>query len=155
MFSGFAVWGTVQGFGPFARQNPNESLLLVQAFMGVAAVTAMALAAAVLDRWRAGETIRAVEERPRLTEARERVERALAAAQTIAHLGNWELDVRTGEMIWFDELYCILGTTPAQLGASYDALLGRVHEDDRERVNNAVQEMTARGGSFERTDDHQ
>jgi signal transduction histidine kinase len=80
-FSGFAIWGTMRGFGPFARDNQNESLLLVQAFMGVAAVTAMALAAAVLDRWRAGETIRAVEERLRLTEARERVERALAAAQ--------------------------------------------------------------------------
>jgi signal transduction histidine kinase len=149
VFSGFAVWGTVQGFGPFARENPNQSLLLVQTFMGVAAVTAMALAAAVLDRWRAGETIRAVEERLRLTEARERVERALATAQSIAHLGSWELDVRTGEMTWSDELYRILGSSPAEVGASYEALLHRVHEDDRESINNAVQETTTRGGSFE------
>lgn len=149
VLSAFAVWGTLHGFGPFARENPNESLLLVQTFMGVAAVTAMALAAAVLDRWRAGETIRAVEERLRLTEAREHVERALAAAQAIAHLGSWELAVHTREMTWSDELYRILGSTPAQLEASYDALLGRVHEDDRESLDNAVREMSIGGGSFD------
>jgi signal transduction histidine kinase/integral membrane sensor domain MASE1 len=149
VFSGFAVWGTLHGFGPFARDNPNESLLLVQTFMGVAAVTAMALAAAVLDRFRAGETIRAVEERLRLTEAREHVERALAAAQAIAHLGSWELDVCTREMTWSDELYRILGSSPAQLGASYGALLGRVHEDDRDSLDNAVRETTIHGGSFD------
>jgi signal transduction histidine kinase/integral membrane sensor domain MASE1 len=149
VFSGFAVWGTLQGFGPFARDNQNESLLLVQLFMGVAAVTAMALAAAVLDRWRAGETIRAVEERLRLTEARERVERALAAAQAIAHLGNWELDVHTGEMTWSDELYRILGLIPAQLEATYDALLEHVHQDDRKSFHCMVQQATSSGGTFE------
>jgi signal transduction histidine kinase len=149
VFSVFAVWGTLHGFGPFARENQNVSLLLVQTFMGVAAVTAMALAAAVLDRWRTGESLRAVEERLRLTDARERVERALSAAQAIAHLGSWELDVRTGEATWSDELYRILGLTPAQLRPSYDALLGRVHEDDRENVNSAVDETIIHGGSFE------
>jgi signal transduction histidine kinase len=109
----------------------------------------MALAAAVLDRWRAGETIRAVEDRLRLTEARERVERALAAAQAIAHLGNWELDVHTGDMTWSDELYRILGLIPAQLGATYDALLNCIHQADRENFNNVVQHATSSGGSFE------
>lgn len=51
--SAFAVWGTVRGFGPFAGEHPNESLLLLQAFMGVAAVMSMALAAALLERRRA------------------------------------------------------------------------------------------------------
>ena len=149
LLSVFAVWGTLQGFGPFARVNQNESLLLVQTFMGVTAVTAMALAAAVLDRSRAGETIRAVEERLRLTEARKRVEQALAAAQAIAHLGSWELDLHTGEMTWSDELYRILGFTPLQLRGGFDALLSRVHEDDRERVNNAVRETALQAGSFD------
>ncbi len=27
-----AIWGTVLGFGPFARVSPNEALLLLQAF---------------------------------------------------------------------------------------------------------------------------
>jgi signal transduction histidine kinase/CheY-like chemotaxis protein len=60
-----ADWGTLQGFGPFARPDQNESLLLLQAFMGVAAVTSEVLAAAVLDRERAETTVRATEQRLR------------------------------------------------------------------------------------------
>jgi PAS domain S-box-containing protein len=67
VLSGIAVWGTLRGYGPFARDSQNESLLLLQSFMGVAAVTSMALAAAALDRWRAAETLRESEERFRAT----------------------------------------------------------------------------------------
>ena len=60
-----ADWGTLHGFGPFARSDQNESLLLLQAFMGVAAVTSEMLAAAVLDRQRAEATVRTAEQRLR------------------------------------------------------------------------------------------
>jgi len=42
-----AISGTLRGFGPFARETPNESLLLVQSFTIVIALTAMVLAAVV------------------------------------------------------------------------------------------------------------
>ncbi|HEV8468651.1 MAG TPA: MASE1 domain-containing protein, partial [Candidatus Limnocylindria bacterium] len=61
-----ADWGTVHGFGPFARVAPNESLVFLQAFLGVTAVTSGTLAAAVLDRQRAQETIHRTEQRLRL-----------------------------------------------------------------------------------------
>src|SRR2546425_13361921 len=48
--SGLALWGTLHGFGPFARATPNESLLLLQAFMGTISVTTVASAAVVADR---------------------------------------------------------------------------------------------------------
>src|SRR6266571_3232452 len=35
VLSGIAIWGTLHGFGPFVRAAHNESLLLLQAFMGV------------------------------------------------------------------------------------------------------------------------
>jgi len=38
MISSIAVWGTDSGFGPFARVSTNESLLLLQAFIGVFAI---------------------------------------------------------------------------------------------------------------------
>jgi signal transduction histidine kinase len=41
-----AVLGTVRGFGPFHARGPNASLLLLQAFLGVVALTAAAVAAA-------------------------------------------------------------------------------------------------------------
>lgn len=47
-----AVRGTLRGFGPFARDSQNESLLLVQAFIGVIAVTKLIVAAIVAERRR-------------------------------------------------------------------------------------------------------
>ena len=61
-----ADWGTLHGFGPFARGDQNQSLIYLQAFMGVAAVTSLALAAAVLDRQRAQKTIQMTEQRLRM-----------------------------------------------------------------------------------------
>jgi diguanylate cyclase (GGDEF)-like protein len=48
--SGIAILGTLNGQGPFARATQNESLLLLQAFMGIIAVMILALAAVVAER---------------------------------------------------------------------------------------------------------
>jgi diguanylate cyclase (GGDEF)-like protein len=48
--SGIAAWGTVRGFGPFASHDKNDSLLLLQAFMGIVAVMTLALAAMSAER---------------------------------------------------------------------------------------------------------
>ncbi len=53
LLSGIAVWATVLGLGPFARESANESLLLLQAFMGVVALMALAVAAVVSQQARA------------------------------------------------------------------------------------------------------
>jgi diguanylate cyclase (GGDEF)-like protein len=53
-----AVWGTLHGYGPFARESQNASLLLMQAFMGIMAVTTLALAAEVTEHKRAEERVR-------------------------------------------------------------------------------------------------
>jgi signal transduction histidine kinase len=45
-----AVWGTLQGHGPFVRGTMNESLLLLEAFIGVTAVTILATCAVVSER---------------------------------------------------------------------------------------------------------
>jgi len=56
--SGIAIWGTLHGFGPFVRGTNNTSLLLLQSFMGVMAVTTLALGAEVSERMRAEEQVR-------------------------------------------------------------------------------------------------
>jgi PAS domain S-box-containing protein len=48
-----AIWGTVQGCGPFARATLQESLVGLQAFMSVVAVTMLVFAAVVAERQRA------------------------------------------------------------------------------------------------------
>jgi signal transduction histidine kinase len=50
--AGIAIWGTLRGSGPFARINQHESLLLLQAFIAVIAVTALVLAVGVAERRR-------------------------------------------------------------------------------------------------------
>ena len=50
LLSGIAIYGTLRGFGPFARATQNESLLLLQAFMGITAIMILALAAVVAER---------------------------------------------------------------------------------------------------------
>jgi PAS domain S-box-containing protein len=75
-----AIWGTAQGWGPFVRETLRESLLLVQAFMGIVAMTSLLLAAAVAERRRAeAQQARLYQE---AQEARAKAEDALALLDT-------------------------------------------------------------------------
>ncbi len=58
LLSAVAIWGTLHGFGPFATGTKNESMLLLQSFMGIVAVMTMALAALAAERRRAEELVR-------------------------------------------------------------------------------------------------
>jgi diguanylate cyclase (GGDEF)-like protein len=58
LLSAIAIWGTLQGFGPFAIGTRNESLLLLQSFMGIIAVMTIALASMTAERRRTEEQAR-------------------------------------------------------------------------------------------------
>ncbi len=64
--------------------------------------------------------------------------KSLNQAQQIAHLGNWEWDIKQSTLWWSDEIYRIFGLEPQAFRATYDAFLLRVHPDDREMVQEAV-----------------
>lgn len=55
VLAGIATWGTLHGYGPFARDSQNTSLLLAQAFLGIVSITVLALAAEGSERNRAEE----------------------------------------------------------------------------------------------------
>ena len=55
--SGIAIWGTTLGFGPFADAAKNDSLILLQTFMAVVALTSLILAAATTERHSASEAL--------------------------------------------------------------------------------------------------
>jgi len=48
--SSIAIWGTVHGFGTFHAPTADESLILLQLFMGVVATTTLVLAAVTTER---------------------------------------------------------------------------------------------------------
>ena len=58
LMGAMAVMGTAQGYGPFARGNPNDSLLLLQCFVAFKAVMTLAFAAEVSERHRQEEHTR-------------------------------------------------------------------------------------------------
>jgi diguanylate cyclase (GGDEF)-like protein len=60
---------------------------------------------------------------------------SLTHAQKIAHLGNWEWDLREGYVKLSDEAYTILELPQNQKRLSFKRLLGMVHPDDREKVS--------------------
>jgi|GEM_PF-3288691 len=47
-----AIWGTQKGFGPFSMGSTNTSLLLLQCFIGVMAMTVLVLAASLSEQRR-------------------------------------------------------------------------------------------------------
>jgi diguanylate cyclase (GGDEF)-like protein/PAS domain S-box-containing protein len=62
---------------------------------------------------------------------RTRFESTLAEAQSIAHLGSWELDLASSTMSWSRELYRLFGFRLDER-PTYQALIDRTHPDDRE-----------------------
>jgi PAS domain S-box-containing protein len=76
------------------------------------------LARDIAERRRAERELRASAER-------------LEAAESIAHIGNWEYRVEDGRIRWSDESYRIFGLAPQEKVIDYDWMRSRVHPDDR------------------------
>jgi diguanylate cyclase (GGDEF)-like protein len=66
VISAIAIVNTLHGLGPFARTLPNESLLLLQGFMGTVAITGLILAALVSERREIESALRESNNRLRL-----------------------------------------------------------------------------------------
>lgn len=64
-------------------------------------------------------------------------ERSLAHAQRIARIGNWEFDLRTGELHWSDQIFDIFGLTRSEFAGDISAFFSRVHPDDQQRLLDA------------------
>jgi len=73
----------------------------------------------------------------------------LATAQKIAHIGNWEFDIVTGEITWSEEKFHILGLDPTQPEPNYTELIEKIHPDDQEPFQQATSQALALGTSYE------
>lgn len=81
-------------------------------------------------------------------EALRKSERSLKIAQSMAHLGHWELDVGSGDIHWSDETYRILGYELDKITPSFDAFLQAIHPEDRPRVEQYIK-AAHKGGGFD------
>ncbi|MDD5300458.1 MAG: PAS domain S-box protein [Gallionella sp.] len=60
-------------------------------------------------------------------------------ATAIGKVGTWDWNPATGDLIWSNETFRLLGLTPGTVTPSYELFLGKVHPDDREFLDSAVQ----------------
>lgn len=70
-------------------------------------------------------------------------EARLVNAQRIAHLGNWDWEIRTDKLHWSEEVFHLFGLVPQKLETNYAAFEKGVHPEDRVKVNLAVQDALA------------
>ncbi|HEY9728072.1 MAG TPA: PAS domain S-box protein, partial [Chroococcales cyanobacterium] len=97
-------------------------------------------------RKQAEAALRSCEEKE---EKLKRSEANLATAQKIAHLGNWEFDVLTGEITWSEEKFRIFGLDPTRPEPTYAELIEKVHPDDRDRFQQVAEQSIVSGTSYE------
>jgi PAS domain S-box-containing protein len=81
-------------------------------------------------------------------EASAQLERQLAAAQQITHIGSFEWDLTTNAVTWSDELYRIYGLVPQSCEITLEVFVSKLHPDDRARVQNEIRLALERGGRF-------
>jgi diguanylate cyclase (GGDEF)-like protein len=169
LLSGSAIWGTLRGFGPFVRETPNESLLLLQAYMGVASVMSLMLAAVVSERQEVEEQLRELSVRDPLTgiaNYRQLVDRLQAeigrsqrTARSFAVLfidldGLKEINDRHGHLVGNRalcrvvevlQLSCRTIDIPARFGGDeFAVLLPETDEAEAWQVSRRISELLAR-----------
>jgi len=73
----------------------------------------------------------------------------VAAAQSLANMGDYDWDIAANTNRWSDQLYRIYGLEPQSMNMSYEEFMARVHPDDRERISAVHQEAYASGGTYQ------
>ena len=81
-----------------------------------------------------------------------RAKDTLDEAQALAHLGNWNHDVKSGSIWWSDETYRIFGVTKFEFTPSLNSFFNMVHPEDRELVQEAYSQSIENRERF--TTDH-
>ena len=69
----------------------------------------------------------------------EESERKYREAQRIANVGHWNWDMGENEITWSDQLFYIFNQTPGKFEATYEALMGIIHPEDRQAFNEDVE----------------
>jgi PAS domain S-box-containing protein len=76
------------------------------------------------------------------------LERLLLASQEITHIGSWEWNRDSGEVVWSDELYRIFGLRPREDKVTIDRLLAPLPPGERARARGEARESVEEGRPF-------
>jgi PAS domain S-box-containing protein len=136
------------------RHGSADSYTGEQLLTGVDGRTVAVQAAAAVVRDSAGHPVRlvgTVVDNTARNAARRQLERTstqLAVSQRMVGLGSWEQDVETGEVIWSDELYRLVGLTPGARKITYDTFFDYVQPVDRAAIESAARTAARTDGAY-------
>ncbi len=79
-------------------------------------------------------TTRPIQQRKEAEQALNESEERLRLALEGADIASWDWDLASGNVIFSNRFYTMLGYKPGEFPATYDAWVGLMHPDDRDRV---------------------
>jgi PAS domain S-box-containing protein len=133
LVSASAIWGTAQGFGPFAGPTLHKSLFVLQVFMSVVTVTMLILAAVIAERQQAEAAVH---------EQRERLH------VTLSSIGDAVMATDSqGRVTWLNPVAESLTRWPAAevLGRDSTEVFRIVNEFTRQAVENPITKVIRAG----------
>lgn len=74
-------------------------------------------------------------------------QKRLEAAERMAKVGNWEWQLGTGEIIWSDEMYRIMGVTKEDYRPQVASFMEFIHPEDRERSEKVTEQIISGNNS--------
>jgi two-component system sensor kinase FixL len=131
----FAIWGVAHGQGPFSENTAEKNALYVQVFLIFMSLPLLFLAALIEERDKAEETLREREER-------------IALAAESAKLALWTINFLRHESWMNDKGRELFGFAPRE-PLCREAFLQRVHPEDRNNVDEAIERARRESQTFE------
>ena len=122
------TWGAVDGSMPLGGETATERVQLAQAAFAVIVVSLLVVGATLAER--------------------EAATRSLAEAQSLAHIGSWEWDIRHDSITWSDELYRVFGLERGAEPLTLETYVELIHPDDREFATERVAAALKDGKPF-------
>ena len=130
-----AIWGAINGLGPFVGNSPEANALSVQLFLIVVSVPLIILAAVIQEQ----SHLRGVS-----AKNEEQLEVALDAAQ----MGTWDWHIQDNETRWSVHTKRIFGFQPTDPEVPPEVFYGMLHEDDRQVVRKAIEQAIRESGPY-------
>src|SRR5436190_10966688 len=130
-----AIWSAGHGYGPFSTRSAEENALSIQMFLIVMSVPLLLLAAVIEERGKGAMTLR------------EREDRISLAAES-ANLVFWSINFERKESWMSDKGRAIFNFGPDE-PLSRELFLSRVHPEDRDAVDEAIERARPESQTFE------
>jgi PAS domain S-box-containing protein len=130
-----AIWSAGHGYGPFSTRSAEENALSIQMFLIVMSVPLLLLAAVIEERGKGAMTLL------------EREERFSLAAES-ANLAFWSINFERKESWMSDKGRAIFNFGPDE-PLSRELFLSRVHPEDRNAADEAIERARAESQTFE------